>query len=175
MELQTRFNTTPQGVLFGMLVASGAEPYEAFATTHTARAFSVPGLKREADQLLKDNPGIKKLIASLKREADELARLEAEEARRNGGSKARAKILSAAASQYTDKGVIIAEMSEALSGLTGKDKIDALMKIADLQQMKKEETQTEEERVIYYLPLRCNDCALMAAKKRASKGGGFEL
>lgn len=40
------------------------------------------------------------------------------------------------------------------------------MKIADLQQMKKEETAEEVERVIYYLPLRCNSCELYRKEQR---------
>lgn len=40
------------------------------------------------------------------------------------------------------------------------------MKIADLQQMKKEEAAEEVERVIYYLPLRCKSCELYRKEKK---------
>ena len=50
-------------------------------------------------------------------------------------------------------------MIKAQTTLQGKDKVDVLNRIADLQQMKKEETKNEEERVHYYLPLPvCDNC-----------------
>jgi hypothetical protein len=43
--------------------------------------------------------------------------------------------------------------------LDGKEKADILNRIADLQQMKKEELKKEDERVHFYLPLQvCKDC-----------------
>lgn len=60
---------------------------------------------------------------------------------------------------YKDKDYIIAELVKAQAGLSGKEKADILNRIADLQQMKKEENKIDEDRVHFYLPLpTCDDC-----------------
>jgi hypothetical protein len=60
---------------------------------------------------------------------------------------------------YKDKDFIIAELVKAQAGLSGKEKADILNRIADLQQMKKNEEKKEDERVHFYLPLEvCDDC-----------------
>lgn len=61
---------------------------------------------------------------------------------------------------YRDKDAIIDALSIEAQTLKGKDKVDALMKIADLQQMKKEEIVDDRKVVHYYLPLTCNNCKL---------------
>ena len=61
--------------------------------------------------------------------------------------------------RYKDKDYIIAELVKTQAGLQGKDKADILNRIADLQQMKKNEEKKEDDRVHYYLPLEvCDDC-----------------
>lgn len=61
--------------------------------------------------------------------------------------------------RYKDKDFIIAELIKAASDLDGKEKADILTRIADLQQMKKEEMKKEDERIHFYLPLSvCKDC-----------------
>lgn len=60
---------------------------------------------------------------------------------------------------YKDKDYIIAELVKAQAGLSGKEKADILNRIADLQQMKKEENKIDEDRVHFYLPLPlCDTC-----------------
>ncbi|MCE5205661.1 MAG: hypothetical protein LLF80_06105 [Porphyromonadaceae bacterium] len=60
---------------------------------------------------------------------------------------------------YRDKDFIIAELIKTQQGLSGKEKADIINRIADLQQMKKEENKSEEERVHFYLPLPvCDNC-----------------
>ncbi len=60
---------------------------------------------------------------------------------------------------YKEKDYIIAELVKAQAGLSGKEKADILNRIADLQQMKKEENKIDEDRVHFYLPLPvCDDC-----------------
>lgn len=77
--------------------------------------------------------------------------------------------------QFREKSEILDALADELPNLRGKDRVDALMKMADLQQMKKEETAEEEERVIYYLPLRCKSCELYRKEQRrqasANKNG----
>lgn len=52
-----------------------------------------------------------------------------------------------------------------------KRKSEILMKLADLEQMKKTEEAPESEQIKYYLPLKCSQCALykQAKEKQTSK------
>jgi hypothetical protein len=60
---------------------------------------------------------------------------------------------------YKDKDYIIAELVKTQASLSGKEKADILNRIADLQQMKKNEEKKEDERVHFYLPLPlCDNC-----------------
>lgn len=60
---------------------------------------------------------------------------------------------------YRQKEDIVAEMEQLIPNLTGTDKLNALVKLADIQQMKKEEVRGEDERIHYYLPLPyCTNC-----------------
>ena len=61
--------------------------------------------------------------------------------------------------KFRDKDAVLSALEAELPVLRGKDRLDALMKIADLQQMKREETQPEDERVHFYLPMpMCEEC-----------------
>lgn len=53
------------------------------------------------------------------------------------------------------KEAIIDQLGSTLTSLRGKDRADVLMKIADLQQMKKEEVKEEEKLTHFYLPIGC--------------------
>ena len=60
-----------------------------------------------------------------------------------------------------DKDSVIRELNVlATSATDPKVKAELLMKLADLQQMKKTEETTEENKVRYYMPLKCNNCVL---------------
>lgn len=62
---------------------------------------------------------------------------------------------------FRSKDSIIDQLGKAATSLSGKDRADVLMKIADLQQMKKDENKDEEERVHFYLPANCpHSCKL---------------
>ena len=50
--------------------------------------------------------------------------------------------------------------------LTAKDKSAILIKIADLQQMKKEETNDQDDLVHFMLPLTCSYCNLYIENKK---------
>lgn len=47
-----------------------------------------------------------------------------------------------------------------------KNRVEILMKYADLAQMKKEEIKEEDSTIHYYLPLSCNNCSLYIANKK---------
>lgn len=61
--------------------------------------------------------------------------------------------------KFRDKDTILSALEAEMPTLKGKDRLDCLMRIADLLQMKKEETKDEEDTVHFYLPLAiCKDC-----------------
>lgn len=69
--------------------------------------------------------------------------------------------------KYRDKDEIISALAKEADSVIGKERIDALNKIADLQRMKQEENKTEEERVMFYLPLTCYNCPLYKAEQNS--------
>lgn len=145
-----------------MLIAAGASRAEAYATIFRPQTeTSEITLQKAASTLARSTPGVNRCIEALTNTAgivdptrtpDTSNKRKKGKRGNNGG-------------QFREKSAILAALEEELPNLRGKDRVDALMKIADLQQMKKEETQTEEERVIFYLPLRCKSCALYLREK----------
>jgi cell division protein FtsX len=69
--------------------------------------------------------------------------------------------------RYRNKEEVLNALAATVVDLKGKEKADVLMKIADLQQMKKDEIVEEEKKVHFYLPLTCHQCQLyLKSKKR---------
>lgn len=156
-ELQQIYSTTPEGVLFAMLVAAGASRPEAYATIYRPTNTRPAALAKYATQLTKESPGVNKMIEALTNAAGIVDPTRKEpKKKKTAGSRG----------QFREKSEILDALAEELPNLRGKDRIDALIKIADLQQMKKEETAEEVERVIYYLPLRCKSCELYRKEQR---------
>lgn len=60
---------------------------------------------------------------------------------------------------FTKKENIIQALSEEAKNLKGKERVDALIKLADLQRMKQEEIKEEKRQTMFYLPLsNCGQC-----------------
>lgn len=156
-ELQQIYSATPEGVLFAMLVAAGASRPEAYATIYRPTNTRPAALAKYATQLLKESPGVARMIDALTNAAGLVDPTKKEPKKKKKGENR---------GQFREKSEILDALAEELPNLRGKDRVDALMKIADLQQMKKEETAEEVERVIYYLPLRCNSCELYRKEQR---------
>jgi len=127
-----------------MLISKGlplAEAYIAIFRPLTAGGATL------ARKHIRENPQINSLITYLKTE------------KTTAENNVLTEDVSMLVESYKDKDFIIAELIKSLNGLTGKDRADVLNRIADLQQMKKEEIKNEEERVHFYLPLPiCKDC-----------------
>jgi hypothetical protein len=172
-DLQQIYQLTPDDVFFCMLVASGASRGEAYATIFRPRSTKIETAQRGAAQLAKDKPGINKLIRSFEdnraafipdndRTKSKKKKKNTETEEENAGNVV----------QYRDKDAVLSGLEQTLPDLRGKDRADVLMKIADLQQMKKDENTEEEETVHYYLPLQCYRCNLFIAdraKRKAEK------
>lgn len=168
-DLQQIYQLTTDEVFFCMLVASGASRGEAYATIFRPRSTKIETAQRGAAQLAKDKPGINKLIQSFednrtaflpeKNSTISKKKKKNTEEEENAGKVA----------QYRDKSAVLSGLEQTLPYLRGKDRADVLMKIADLQQMKKDENTEEEETVHYYLPLQCYRCSLFIADRAKRK------
>lgn len=163
-DLQQIYQLNPDDVFFCMLVASGASRGEAYATIFRPRSTKIETAQRGAAQLAKDKPGINKLIRSF--EDNRAAFLPNND---STNSKKNKKNIEAEVVQYRDKDAVLSGLEQTLPFLRGKDRADVLMKIADLQQMKKDENTEEEETVHYYLPLQCYRCSLFIADRAKRK------
>ena len=153
-DLQQIYQLTPDDVFFCMLVASGASRGEAYATIFRPRSTKIETAQRGAAQLAKDKPGINKLIRSFE---DNRAAFLPD----NDSPKSKKKKKNTEAEEEEKAGNVVQYRD--------KDRADVLMKIADLQQMKKDENTEEEETVHYYLPLQCYRCSLFIADRAKRK------
>lgn len=167
-DLQQIYQLTPDEVFFCMLVASGASRGEAYATIFRPRSTKIETAQRGAAQIAKDKPGINKLIRSF-----EDYRADFRPDNDSPKSKKKKKYTEEEEEekvvQYRDKDAVLSGLEQTLPYLRGKDRADVLMKIADLQQMKKDENTEEEETVHYYLPLQCYRCSLFIADRAKRK------
>ena len=141
---QTLYNLTPEQVFFSMLLSCGATPLEAYQIIFRSRITNRNKLDEQIKKMIAETPGINELKNYLAKRAG--ATISGEE--------------TPDVEQYRDKESVIKGLEETIPTLRGKERADVLMKIADLQQMKKEENTIEEKRVHYYLPLSCNRCNL---------------
>lgn len=172
-DLQQIYQLTPDDVFFCMLVASGASRGEAYATIFRPRSTKIETAQRGAAQLAKDKPGINKLIRSF--EDNRAAFLPDNDSpkskKKKKNTEAEEEEKAGNVVQYRDKDAVLSGLEQTLPYLRGKDRADVLMKIADLQQMKKDENteEEEEETVHYYLPLQCYRCSLFIADRAKRK------
>lgn len=69
--------------------------------------------------------------------------------------------------ELTTKSGVLSHLISVVPELSGKERVDALMKIADLQRMKQDENKQDEKRVHFYLPLSCDRCKLRQNKEKS--------
>jgi len=168
IKIAKEYNLTERDVIFCHLIASGADRAEAYfciyehGTKSSIKTYTAAQTK--CNDFFKLHPGAQILIQRIKnkknilkadamaeiKSAQQAEELEEEEKMNEEGKK------------FTDKFYIIKNLSLVAKSLTGKDKADVLMKIADLQRMKNEETKEKEEQRRFYLPYvsRCRGCKL---------------
>jgi len=142
--LMRQFDCEANDVYFSMLIAMGLSPTEAYIAIFRPLTSGSTAL---ANKHIRENPQINSLITYLKAEKTTVENNVID------------NDVSSLVESYKDKDFIISELIKSLNGLKGKDRADVLNKIADLQQMKKEEIKNEQETVHFYLPLSvCKDC-----------------
>ena len=143
--LMKQFNCEAKDVYLAMLISKGLPNAEAYIAIFQPLTTNINAI---ANKHLRENPQINSLITYLSNEKIE-----------NDKDDLTKEDVKELVEKYKDKDFIIAELIKTQNSLNGKEKAEILNKIADLQQMKKEETKNEEERVHYYLPLPiCKDC-----------------
>ena len=70
----------------------------------------------------------------------------------------------------TKEEILQQALQSALSlPVNDKNRVEILMKYADLAQLKKDQNEGEEQLIHYYLPLTCNNCSLYMAAKAKKK------
>lgn len=117
--------------------------------------------KQQIDKIVTDSDFCKYIETrqrSMRRNASKQVEVE-------GGEEGKAQI------KLMNKEEILQEaLQSALSlPVTDKNRVDILMKYADLALLKKEEVKEEESLIHYYLPLSCNNCSLYLANKKKSQ------
>ncbi len=194
-ELQAIYQLAPEDVFYCMLVAAGAARSEAFGIIFRPSSTELSAMQKGASNLANNKPGINRLIESFKttsklnpdgpfqayQEAKRIAGIweQADDKRgkvnRMKGTTGKLEDASGTAANtgtggtvglFRTKDAILAALESEIPGLRGKERTEVLLKIADLQRMKQEENKEEEQRVHYYLPLKCELCPL---KKKEGK------
>ena len=67
---------------------------------------------------------------------------------------------------YRTKEEVLNALIAELPYVSGKDRADLLMKIADLQRMKQDEVVNEDNTVHFYVPISCHNCSLYIQEKK---------
>lgn len=160
-ELMKIYGLLPEDVTFARLLATDCTQMEAYCIafhdklTQIGAGASSP--LTAAHELVKNKPAILSLARSFKTTVDpDRAKEEGKERKRKGGK----------TTNIATKEAQLRELQQIYSNLnTPKDRLDVLKQVADLQQLKKDETKAEERRTFYYLPLKCKICPFAPAKQ----------
>lgn len=169
IKLAKEYNLTERDVILCQLIAAGADRAESYYCIYehgTKSAIkSYVSAQSRCNDFLKMHPGAQILIQRMKNKknllkADAMAEIQDAKEREELAEKEKNE---EEGKKFTDKSYIVKSLAMVSRSLTGKDKADVLMKIADLQRMKNEETKEKEEQRKYYLPYvsKCRNCQAM--------------
>lgn len=131
-------------VCFAALVAVGFSEQESYVTIFRTRG----NIASESRKMMNDNPDIGNLIDFMRNEmfvVNRIAQPDKKLTRKGGNSKDKDYVLEQLGIQYN-------------FAREGKEKAEIMMKIADILQVKRQEDKEEAEKIVYYLPLRCENC-----------------
>lgn len=160
-DAQRRYNLPPETVFYSCLVAAGFTKEESYFAIFKP---SDGDITTKIKQLQKAQPSHMELIKALEAERitpDKLKQLQKLEKQKEKEKQRETETgRDEDINKFSEKSYIIEQMAREAKILTGREKVDVLNKIADLQRMKQEENKEEEEKVFYYLPLSCYNCEL---------------
>lgn len=169
-ELMRIYSLTNEEVAFAQLVAAGRTMLEAYCIAyHDTLVTSPDSPQRAAHHLTQTRPNIATLTRALQAFTTD------SQAAKDKGKKAHTQAAKdkgkASKVNITTKEGQLEELRSIYNELASpKDRQDALKQIADLQQLKHEQSNEEERRIHYYLPMKCALCPY----KPAGKGGEGE-
>ena len=140
---------TNEEVAFCQLVATGRTQAEAYSFAFFASAITNKETANvSAGRIIKARPGIPALIKALQHTANAEDRNPKEDRRK----KAKPVSISTKDAQLKELEALYNQAQEP------KQRAEILKQVADLQQLKHEQSAEKEKRVHYYLPLRCEEC-----------------
>lgn len=155
-DLRRIYGLEPKDVFFALLVASGAQSYEAYTAVIKASSASPQSLKSTSAQYIDQRPSLRKLIQDLNngiRTPDNKKPQNETTATETHKPKTHANKIESSYIDYSEKDAVLRELSRIVERSETKDQIQALKAIADINRLKQEQNKAEEKRVIYYIPL----------------------
>jgi hypothetical protein len=164
IKIAKTYNIDERDVFFCHLIASGCNRGESYYTIYehggkASRTYTAEQANAKATEFLKNHPGLTVLISRLKTKRS----LNTADANNQVKSATSEEIESEDVKKFNDKSYIIKSLAHVSRELSGKEKAQVLMQIADLQRMKSEETKEKEEVRRFYLPYvsRCRGCKVL--------------
>lgn len=147
-----KYNLSAKDVFLAYLIAAGMPGGDAFVALYDV---GITGKDRACESYMASKPTLGSLVSQLCK---------------GGGRSAAAKF-----DLRSKDGVIDAMQTEYETATDPKQRTDILNKIADLQQLKKDEDKEREKLVHYYIALRCEQCpALPYLKKMMGEAEGAD-
>lgn len=167
------YNIEPRDALFLQLVAIGADPGDAYRAIYihgaTNNLKTAEQCRTSAKEWISQHPGAPLFIQRFK---NKLFKNKNNQTTGNNVDTGDNIVSEEEAKKFADKSYMIRSLLAASAGMTGKERADILFKVADLQQMKKEETKEKEEVRHYYLPYvsNCRTCEILRLFEELTNG-----
>lgn len=153
------YNLQPENVLFSYLIAAGANIADSYRITHNIKAsVNCDECEQQAEILMKKQPGIKVLINRIKTGK---ARKYLEESKEENNINK--ELNESEKNEFKTRAGLVDKIITQVDTTTGKDRINALVTLAKLQNLDQPEETEESEKRTYFLPWvsHCNTCKLM--------------
>jgi len=159
-KLMQIYNLTNEEVTFSQLIATGRTQAEAYCIAYPNKLLTGQSPTTEAHVLITTAPGIPSLIKALKRTTTNTDNAtHPQDQRKTGKGKGKGANIDTKEAQLRELNDIYRQATDA------KQRAEILKQVADLQQLKKEENKAEEQRIHYYLPIKCELCPFKPTKK----------
>jgi len=172
IKVAKQYNLNERDVLFCQLIANGANKGEAYYVIYEhgtkSKIKTIEQANTAANEFLRLNKGATVLIQRLKNNK----KLLTDEAKNQVNATTQEEEENdERIKKFSDKSYIIGRLAVLSDQVGGKERAQILMQIADLQRMKQEENQVEEERRKFYLPYvsHCRTCKILEVFKELTE------
>ena len=162
----TAYNLQPENVLFAYLIAAGANISDSYRITHNIKSkVNCEESAQQAEILLKKQPGIKVLINRIK--TGKTRKYIEENNQENSNTK---ELNESEKNGFKTRAGLVDKIITQVDTTTGKDRINALVTLAKLQNLDQPEETEETEKRTYFLPWvsNCKTCKLMQVFRNLS-------